>query len=1095
MCTLNNKLREMGEHSKDMNVRPFYVMIDVVNNCIDLNAFLDYLKNTYKKEILILNAVDFAEKEVSRPSKGDPKPSNRSKHDPNETIIKGLKNKIDAELQKVNEAIKKQQAAESKSKDARHSRSKSRSKLSSGNLEASQQIFQSQIDILIIIVSYPYFKDQLHMMMKQHMTHCAFVAFIPENEELVTKEYEFHQIDKSSKGEKTKKVQIPGLELDFTFNPSCYPPARWQSLQLFAHDTIPFTEVKVGADFESTFKNLESEIVLITKARFDYQEAFRNKLKEIPLATNRVDIEDFKTYTNFNQGQYLNGIYYELSLHNFNVIEPLPPLSQGDVMAQVFKKNRNEVTRTVVYNQPTEPDDIFFDNKQSPFLTSLFTNVMKWKLKTEDALMASAVLPFLIKPIQFHCYAGQKFDNLITQMNKKYSLNLPPNYFDWQQWNLYTEQPAITEILEECLKTSLLIEMNYEKETGMCWVLAMEPISRNMGNAIRKDFMPNTMSGMTDYIKELYDKQPGNEKRMKQQTPAQILRSGGKPQQLLHPFHEILKGEPIYKMPIQLMHRSLFSSSYFFENGLRVRVEREISDTKCELTTTAFYKDIFRMRVGPDYISLNTIEGVRLIIESNGSISLIFYEESIYFNGTDVVTKSSNEKPLAIAGDGSLIMDQGKTKRIVMPNGTIATYNGNMWMYVDKNGEAYERKHGELVPLNLKHAVAFDADKKITKQIRPDNIEYYVDSKGLRRILLNLELGVEQTEEEVTFEIPNLPLIKYSKKEGFTIVIDRYTVVFNGSLSTFKCEDISLVFDGQAAKCEYPGGEMFLSNSRQEFKCENKVLVVTDNGIESMCELGVETKKKNFAIETKWGTSVPVKESLVEPQHSDLHKVFNPRFFVVYSDLTATEFYRPDSVLNEPNTVLKEEHTNHPSGDPVKVITMHSEEEIPQVFVELETPNKMQRTTIMKSLQIPKKLPTTKKKGEKEVTMDDLYAQAEGYIYEFAFNKKIFCESLQNILERQHQKYLMENSPEEEEEEIKPVQPVSTPPPRYVKAQQIAHEPRLGEKQMNFWESHESDFSFPKEVKYPPAKPISPRCGLNDPPRCHDGKPTDIPKI
>ncbi|EAY06464.1 hypothetical protein TVAG_149500 [Trichomonas vaginalis G3] len=1077
-------------------------MIDVVNNCIDINGFFDYLKNTYKKEIIIINAAAFAEKETSRPAKTDAKLSNRSKHDPNETIIKGLKNKLDSELQKVNEQIKKQVAAESKGKDPKHSRSKSRSKSSLGNTD-TPQTFQGQIDVLIIILNYPYFKDQLQLMMKSHMSHCAFIALIPENEKPQPKSYEYHQLEKASKSDKTKKVTIPGLELDYTNNPDCYPPARWQSLELTANDVVPFTEVKVGADFESTFKNLESEIVLISKSRHHYVEDVKNKLKEIPLATNRVDIEDFKTYTFANQGQYLNGLYYELSLHNFNVIEPMPPLSQGDLMAQLFKKNRAEVSRAVAYNQTPPPDDIFFENKNSPYICTVFGDLMKWKPTEEVTVATSAIMPFLIKPSNFHAYAGQKFDQMVSNMNKKYVLNLPAAYFDWSQWTLYADYPSITEFIEEHLKSVLLIERDMEKETGMMWVMALEPIARTIGTVIRQDYMPPMMKGMTDYMKEIYDKESQeNEQKKKplstkKQTPAQILKNGGNPKDLLKTFYEQIKDkDTIYRLPINLMNNTKFSTPYFFKNGMRVRIDRDVTEEKTKISATVYYKDEFKIYITEDSVTLNTVEDVRLTIDSKGSISLIFLEESILYDGKDVLSKGTNEKTIAIAGDGSLIVDQGKVKRIVMPNGTIATYNGVNWLYVDNKGEAFTKQNGVETPLNLPHSYVIDADKKVTKQIRPDNIEYYVDGNGFRRILINMELDVGQNEEEIYYEIPNLPVIKYSKTGGFIIVIDRYTITFNGAQSSFTSDSYSFNINKEIVSVTIPGGEMELSSKKMQFKCDNNVLIATDDGIESVCEIATEIKKKATFYETKWGNAVPIKENLLEPNHIELHNLYRPKFFVVYNDLSVTEFFREDAVLNDKDFTIKKESSSHPSGESINVITLHSLVDNPQVYVQVESVNKMQRSAIMKGLVLPKKnqKQSNKKKKEEENQGTDLEL-AEGTTYEFAYNKKIFIDSLQSILTRAHRIFEMENTHEEEEEMRLEVQPVCTPPPRVLKAQQLVNEPRLGAQELNFWKTHESDFAFPAEFKYPPPKPVSPRVKLNDPPRFFDGKATDVPKV
>jgi hypothetical protein len=76
-------------------VTPFLLTLDVVNNAIDLNGFVEYLKTVQKKEVTIVNAQDFAE----APHKT---PATKSKHhskrisDSSPAIAQGIKNQIDS---------------------------------------------------------------------------------------------------------------------------------------------------------------------------------------------------------------------------------------------------------------------------------------------------------------------------------------------------------------------------------------------------------------------------------------------------------------------------------------------------------------------------------------------------------------------------------------------------------------------------------------------------------------------------------------------------------------------------------------------------------------------------------------------------------------------------------------------------------------------------------------------------------------------------------------------------------------------------------------------------------------------------------------
>ena len=101
--------------TQEIGVNPIFVCLDIVQNSIDIQAIIDFTKANYKKEVIWLNAQDFAE-QSNRQSKADNKGgSTKSKHD---GIIKGLKTKIDADLVKVLDSKKKSYAAFEKAKAA-----------------------------------------------------------------------------------------------------------------------------------------------------------------------------------------------------------------------------------------------------------------------------------------------------------------------------------------------------------------------------------------------------------------------------------------------------------------------------------------------------------------------------------------------------------------------------------------------------------------------------------------------------------------------------------------------------------------------------------------------------------------------------------------------------------------------------------------------------------------------------------------------------------------------------------------------------------------------------------------------------------------
>ena len=400
--------------SQDVSVNPMIAVIDVVQNAVDYSALTDYLKTNFKKEIVFLNAHDFTDA-GGRVAKTDNKSSSKGKNttggltsnnsvkniviDPqSQAIAKGIKAKIDADLVKVLESKRKTYASFEKeklkalSKSAKNSSNedkanslKSRAVIDFDELKMSLP-FEGKIDILYIIVNFPYLPRQLARIIECGVDLNVFLAIVPSNFD----EKENHDSQRGDEGDNTqrdasvkspivvqgnKKSTIPGQEFDSLQNPNVFPPLRWISLKETAPAHVIFEKVYAGDNIESTFKNIEEKLILFTKARESYNDYFSEKtLIELPIIShnsngNQTDndysfsMNSFIDFLSERQGDFINALYYELKSHDFQTIPPPPPVPLNDQFSTLFKDAMETLDRRVVFLEPREinSSDFAFD--------------------------------------------------------------------------------------------------------------------------------------------------------------------------------------------------------------------------------------------------------------------------------------------------------------------------------------------------------------------------------------------------------------------------------------------------------------------------------------------------------------------------------------------------------------------------------------------------------------------------------------------------------------------------------------------------------------------------------------------------------------
>ncbi|OHT14906.1 hypothetical protein TRFO_14701 [Tritrichomonas foetus] len=1101
--------------SQEITVNHLITAFDCVQNAFDMNAFIDFLKTNYKKEVVFLNAQDFAESN-GRISKSESKTGLKTKHDGTSNIVRGLKSRIDADLAKIIETKKKTQAQIEKSKSGKVAKSKSR--LSA--VEVSS-VFDGKIDVLYVILNYPYLPKQLNSLLEGGVDLNLFLAFVPKNG-VSTVPFSKKSNEKSSRNQQ-KRVTIQGYEFDWSQNPNCYPPARWITLKRNVPPHVAFQEIHVEDEMDMTFKNVEEEILRIFRAKNEFNNFFQDKtLNSLPSCIPECSYDHFIEYMAERPGDFINAMYYELRKNNFSTTQPNPPPTILNQFNNLFDQGFKELERKVIFIEPQEINDIDFVSEIPPQLYPLLYKLLHWKIEVGKAETCSALATFLSSPASFYAYAGSKFDAIVASVNKKYRLGLPLSFFDWSQWNYALDTLTVGDSLVDAFHGVDIIETFFDDSIGILWILTLPPVSKNIGHYFTNYTMPQTIEGISEFIENIFENNRTETKMRSPPSPAQIVRENLDINILLPNLQQRMSSETsMYRLPMSISNSASFTTPYYLESGLKVDIIRNLESGKMTFAYNAYFKQLFEIYANSSAITIQPNEGIRIMIEDPFVVTLLFNEQSICYSPEQFVIKSTGELPIVLLTDGTFITQDRDQEMIVKPNGTISRHKDGKWTSCNAEGESFLHTETGLIKQDAKHSQISDIINRTVSMIRPDNTEYFVKHDGTRRILFNLVFSIEQQDNEQTiiYDIPNFPVINKNGNE-FSTTLDRFDIKYSQKHVTVDCSDYTLdIVDGhvyitdkassQANQNENNDSEkeesinqcteMLLKHNHCEFKYQTQVILADANGTERFCALTQEVpaKKKIDIYETRWGTAIPVKDTLAEPQHVLLNKVFLPRFFAVRSDLTVTEFLCPNSIDFTAYTTVKST-ISHPNSDELNVISLHNSIDPPIIYTIHDPLSKTERATIMKGFHLPKVKKTNRQKSQRnEGDEEEIISIAESSQQAFLYDHKIFVQTLGNFLERNHIQFEEENNPVEESPPEVLLIPPPTPSPYLLEMAANRYQQTVSKNasDINYWNSAEATFSFPLDEPKSLARPISPRVSLCDPPRFTNEKnrEKDIP--
>ena len=492
-----------------------------------------------------------------------------------------------------------------------------------------------------------------------------------------------------------------------------------------------------------------------------------------------------------------------------------------------------------------------------------------------------------------------------------------------------------------------------------------------------------------------------------------------------------------------------------------------------------------------------TEDRLRIDIDQNFGLSLVFNESSIYYDGEKLLLMMTGFSPFVITNKGSLVIPQRdgiELPVIVSCDGNVYECNGDTLVRVDVDGRKFRRNaDGNFEEVPVKHAKVVEVGTGMTTVVRPDNIRLTIDREGNRKFDAVGDISITHgIDGKISIDIPDGPVTTKSEVDGedmLDFVLSRYTVKMKSSGVDVSCDDFSFVAANGAIDLTIGENQCHLTFDRYEFRHNEQVLVACQDGTERMGHLTTE-KPKNRKIEliaSTWGdVAPPQKPSFTEQEHLDLHKLFRPRFFCLRRDDEAFEFCRMDDMDFSQRKVYENQFKSQ-EGEVINIITTHELETKPDFFFHVEPLSKVERANLIKSVH-PDKIPKKLQPGDIEAIKGIGFSAIENFHDSYA----TFSRIVESVVDEAEQQYEIEVIPPPPPPPEQLPIPPQTPAPRLMMMQKDAYEKCVGDTELDYWNSHESDFGYPLDRQRRDETPLSPRTKLCDPPRQPDKYPLEV---
>ena len=1069
----------------EVNYSSFVISLDLIHPSLDMQILQDYVKNNFKKDFIFINALDFVDSAGGRSSRNDTRSANKPKVDNSMQISKGIKAKIDSELAKLLDSKKRHlaQAEKQKTKD---------NKKSQKTITDTPPLYGGQTEVVFCIANYPYTATQL-LRLKENGVNIGAMIALKSNKELdeASVDAAAHRTGDKSGRTIAKRQLIDGSDMDSSLNPSVFPPQRWSHLRKNADQATVFTSVEVGDTVEEIWQVLEKEIGRIISCCDDFQKKFEGRdFMSVPSVNVKLDTTDFKDYIKEYPDSVSSGLLHVL-LHG-GIKEPVeipPPTVKEqieDIFEQAFKEMQREVASQVKHEEKKRIERIDFDIPCIQCIYSVLYKLLKWKPRIDDSYVSRAVLDFYANQKNFHASAGHQFETMVVQVNKKYSLGLPSSFYDWQKWSYYKEYENVSDILAAALRSNNLIETQLEEAPGILWVLVMEPVSKAIGSTLKTFYMPEMIDGVDEWYKYIFEKeQPAEKKTRIKETTAEIIRNG-KANTLLIPFQARLsEKEDIYRIPIRYSDVVGLTTPYLFIDGFKTDVIRNITSGVPSFNVKSVFSSTLSCESDGKTTVISSNES-HMYIEADAGFTVFNENYSIFYANDRIIIKKDNEEDILITKDETIIfVDNEGIKTIVTKDASIGRFINGKWKWTSRKGKDFVKTESGFFPSNEPTRTVTDMFTKVTKYIRNDLLDLEEHEDGTVVIRFSEDFVIRITETSTNYQLPSLPNITVKKGSfSFQVADISYNI---GETISAASQDFNVTVNGKNVTLVHENTTACYDPKAIQFKSSNEVLYTTPSCIErfgTIQEPDAKVNKKLEVVSSNWGNIIPMKEVQPEARIIELHKLFCPRFFAVRPDFSATEFIHESQVPSETRTL--KEGSAAVLDQTINIKSFHKDEEEPIGYIKEDVPDKRERVTLLKTLQIPKKpikpKSTKSKKNEVVVPIEDIFEESKSKREHFIELRKQFGRACESITEENQEKFYLEVHPPEIPPEIILPPRVFTPSPALLvmQAEKYAKQPTEADKVISYWDSPEGLFAKPEAPHKILPKPISPRVAMFD---------------
>lgn len=1110
--------------TSDVTVSSFIICLDVVHNSFESQAFFDYLKNNHKKSVIFINAPDFVD------SNGRSSRSSSSLSDSHgshsrisyKSLSKSIKNKINTELTKLIDQKRKTIAQNEKKAQQL---AKANRPVSSTSAHSKMSIdsqspppFDGQTEVVFIIQGFPYTESQFKALCS-YLDFGAFISIVRQSQTDDTASTHSTSVSSKKSNEKSvrspasKKVNIHGSETDSALNPGVVPPMRWKTLIPNASPSIPFSQIDAPPTIEECWNSLELEIARIIRCRKEFEERFNeHKFVILPKPSETApDLSIYEKYiTQHRDEDLINAMMTQIEKNMKKTEETVEPQKNEDIYARIFKEINDKIMRFKVAKDPEETIEPFFDRPIKPKdAFDILYQLSKWKLNDDNAPVNKAVLDFYANYDHFNAVAGHQYEVMLAQANKRLSLAFPISFFEWTKFLYAYEHADIRKTIVDVFKKNYVFDTVLEETAGIMWVLALPPVARTIGQAIRRLYMPPAFDGISEWLVKIFENEKfqnqNNEvvKSRVQISPAQVLKNGGDIESLIPTIFQRTekKEDPIYKVKMDLAKCADLISPFFFTNGIQADIIRNIVNDRMTFGYIARFPNGLEISSTYDTVNIDVHQICKLIFGFStdfNSLTILKNDNpgiSIFYQNGQLSLRS--DQSFVITENGHLVFEHKGNKVVLESNGRIRKYNDKGWTFSEPDGRLFKETEEGIVPLNNPHNKLTDMRTGISRVVRDDDICYMIYSDGERVIKMSEHFIIRQTKDSVVYEFPNLPFVTF-RDDSFTFMFDDACFVLRPSdISISKDTTTTINCDYKEIKVESYESEISLTYGVFQIKVDDTVLFADDKGTQRIGPLlppNAPPKRKVEFVETKWGKINQTKETLIEANHLELLSVFRPRFFAIRSDFSATEYIHREGFIPG-NRVQKEKVVD----DVYDVVTLHQKGEKPIVYLKQKVLEKQPRSVLLKTLQIPKqsRQRARPRKGQPLEDPEEIKRAArdsnEKHL-EFWENVRKIQERTCNELETEYQDEIRPK-PIPPPEIIEPA--IFTPDPRLLEMMHMKYAPTNVSLEnnngvdcdiINYWESPEAEFAFP--LKNPPVlpRPVSPHNKLFDMPPSEEEK-------